>query len=38
MAADLCRIYQAATAEEAVLRLGVFQANRDADYLPIGES
>ena len=37
-AADLRHIYQAATAEEAELRLGEFEAKWDADYLPIGQS
>ncbi len=38
VAADLKRIYQSATAEEAELRLGEFEAKWDADYLPIGQS
>ena len=38
MAADLRRIYTAATAEEAELRLGEVEARRDAAYLPIGQS
>ena len=38
VAADLRHIYQAATAEEAELRLGEFEAKWDAEYLPIGQS
>ena len=38
VAADLRRIYQAATAEEAEIRLGEFEDKRDAEYLPIGQS
>jgi len=38
VAADLKRIYQSATAEEAEQRLGEFEAKWDADYLPIGQS
>ena len=38
VAADLKRIYQSATAEEAELRLGEFEAKWDAEYLPIGQS
>lgn len=38
VAADLCHICQAATAEEAELCLGEFEAKWDADYLPIGQS
>ncbi|AVO39995.1 IS256 family transposase [Simplicispira suum] len=38
VAADLRHIYQAATAEEAELRLGEFEAKWDSDYLPIGQS
>ncbi len=38
VAADLRRIYQSATAEEAELRLGEFEAKWDAEYLPIGQS
>ena len=38
VAANLRHIYQAATAEEAELRLGEFEAKWDADYLPIGQS
>ena len=34
----LRHIYQAATAEEAELRLGEFEAKWDAEYLPIGQS
>ena len=30
--------WDTATAEEAELRLGEFEARRDADYLPIGQS
>ena len=37
-AADLKRIYQSATAEEAVQRLGEFEARWDEAYLPIGKS
>jgi putative transposase len=38
VAADLRRIYQSATAEEAELRLGEFETRWDAEYLPIGQS
>lgn len=38
VAADLKRIYTAATADEAELRLGEFEEKWDADYLPIGQS
>ena len=38
VAADLKRIYQSATVEEAELRLGEFEAKWDAEYLPIGQS
>ena len=38
VAADLRHIYQAATAEEAELRLGEFEAKWDTQYLPIGQS
>ena len=38
VAADLKRIYQSATAEEAELRLGEFEAKWDDQYLPIGQS
>ena len=38
MAADLRRIYTSATAEEAELMLGEFEARWDAEYLPIGQS
>ena len=38
VAADLRRIYQAATAEEAEIRLGEFEDKWDAEYLPIGQS
>ena len=38
VAADLKRIYQSATAEEAELRLGEFEAKWDDEYLPIGQS
>lgn len=38
VAADLRYIYQAATAEEAELRLGEFEAKWDDQYLPIGQS
>ena len=38
VAADLRHVYQAATAEEAELRLGEFEARWDAEYLPIGQS
>ena len=38
VATDLRRIYQAATAEEAELPLGEFEAKWGADYLPIGQS
>ncbi len=34
----LRHIYQAATAEEAELRLGEFEAKWDPEYLPIGQS
>ena len=37
-AADLRRIYTAATAEEAELMLGEFEERWDAEYLPIGQS
>lgn len=36
--ADLKRIYQFSTAEEAELRLGEFEDKWDEDYLPIGQS
>ena len=36
--ADLKRIYQSATAEEAELRLGEFEAKWDDEYLPISQS
>lgn len=38
VAADLRRIYTAATAEEAELMLGEFETRWDAEYLPIGQS
>lgn len=38
VAADLRRIYTAATAEEAEMMLGEFVAKWDAEYLPIGQS
>ena len=38
VAADLKRIYQSATADEAELRLGEFEAKWDDEYLPIGQS
>ena len=38
VAADLRRIYTSATAEEAELMLGEFEARWDAEYLPIGQS
>ncbi len=38
VATDLKRIYQSATAEEAELRLGEFEAKWDDEYLPIGQS
>ena len=38
VAADLRRIYTAATAEEAELMLGEFEDRWDAEYLPIGQS
>jgi putative transposase len=38
VAADLRRIYQSATAEEAEIRLGEFEDKWDAEYLPIGQS
>ena len=38
VAADLRRIYQSATAEEAETRLGEFEDKWDAEYLPIGQS
>ena len=38
VAADLRHIYQAATAQEAEQRLGEFEARRDEEYLPIGQS
>ena len=38
MAADLRHIDTAVTTEEAELRLGEFEARRDAEYLPIGPS
>jgi putative transposase len=38
VAADLRRIYQAATAEQAELRPGKFEVKWDSDYLPIGQS
>lgn len=38
VAADLKRIYQSSTADEAEQRLGEFEAKRDDDCLPIGQS
>ena len=38
VAADLKRIYQSATADEAEQRLGEFEAKWDDEYLPIGQS
>ena len=38
VAADLKRIYESATADEAERRLGEFEAKWDDDYLPIGQS
>jgi putative transposase len=38
VAADLRRIYTAATVEEAELMLGEFEERWDAEYLPIGQS
>jgi putative transposase len=38
VAADLRRIYTAATVEEAEMMLGEFEAKWDAEYLPIGQS
>ncbi len=38
VASDLRRIYTAATAEEAELMLGEFEARWDDEYLPIGQS
>lgn len=38
MAAELRRIYAAATLEEAELRLGEFEEKWDPEYLPIGQS
>jgi len=38
VAADLKRIYTAATVGEAEQRLGEFEAKWDAEYLPIGQS
>lgn len=38
MAADLRRIYAAATLEEAELMLGEFGEKWDQEYLPIGQS
>ena len=38
VAADLKRIYQSATADEAELRLGEFEERWDDEYLPIGQS
>ena len=38
VAADLKRIYTAATADEAEQRLGEFEAKWDDEYLPIGQS
>ena len=38
VAADLKRIYQSSTAEEAELWLGEFEAKWDDEYLPIGQS
>lgn len=38
VAADLKRIYQSATLDEAEQRLGEFEAKWDDEYLPIGQS
>lgn len=38
VAADLKRIYQSATADEAEQRLGEFEVKWDDEYLPIGQS
>ena len=38
VAADLKRIYTAATADEAEQRLAEFEARLDSEYLPIGQS
>lgn len=38
VAADLKRIYQSATLDEAEQRLGEFEAKWDNEYLPIGQS
>ena len=38
VAADLKRIYQSATVDEAELRLGEFEERWDDEYLPIGQS
>lgn len=38
VAADLRRIYTAATAEEAEVMLGEFEDRWDSQYLPIGQS
>ena len=38
VAADLKRIYTAATTDEAEQRLGEFEAKWEAEYLPIGQS
>ncbi len=38
VAADLRHIYQAATADEAELRLGEFEDRWNTEYLPIGQS
>jgi transposase-like protein len=38
VAADLKRIYESATADEAEQRLGEFEAKWDDDYLPISQS
>jgi len=38
VAADLRRIYTAATVQEAELMLGEFEAKWDGEYLPIGQS
>ena len=38
MVADLKRIYESATVDEAEQRLGEFEAKWDDDYLPIGQS
>jgi putative transposase len=38
VAADLKRIYESATVDEAEQRLGEFEAKWDDDYLPIGQS